>query len=169
MLFHLLLDQASGAGDCYCKELTGGCQQSSFLSTDQPLNTLSVTRAMPPAALKGLEGQGGCPERGRRHGHLHARHAAAWNLLESSMADLEQILPRRDFDDRWAVQHRREFQRICQAHIAQSGQTSPRFTPFPSGTPTRASFTQITDLTSGKLFDGSHDLASAFRDVKGYN
>lgn len=29
--------------------------------------------------------------------------------------------------------------------------------------------TQLTDLTSGKLFDGRKDLISAFRDAKGYN
>ena len=55
-----------------------------------------------------------------------------------------------------------------QAHIAQSGLQVPVYA-ISFGDADKSQLDQITNLTSGKLFDGSHDLASAFREAKGYN
>ena len=54
------------------------------------------------------------------------------------------------------------------AHVAQSGLQVPIYA-IGFGDADKDQLTQIAGLSSGKLFDGSHDLAAAFRDVKGYN
>jgi len=55
-----------------------------------------------------------------------------------------------------------------QAHLAQTGLQVPVYA-ISFGDADKKQLGQITDLTSGKLFDGSRDLAAAFREAKGYN
>ena len=54
------------------------------------------------------------------------------------------------------------------AYLAQSGMQVPVYA-ISFGDADTNQLNQITDLTSGKLFDGSHDLVAAFREAKGYN
>lgn len=55
-----------------------------------------------------------------------------------------------------------------QEHLAQTGLQVPVYA-ISFGDADKNQLGQITNLTSGKLFDGSHDLTAAFREAKGYN
>ena len=130
----------------------------------QPLNTWTVT-GNDPAALHGLEAQVDALEadggtdiyspvmRGldllKQHGNLD-KYFPAVILMTDGQSNTGA-----SFSD-------------LQAHIAQNGLQVPIYA-ISFGDADKSQLQQITDLTSGKLFDGSHDLESAFREAKGYN
>ena len=56
-----------------------------------------------------------------------------------------------------------------QAHIAQTGLSNVPVYAIAFGDADENQLGQISQATSGTVFDGSHDLVSAFREAKGYN
>ena len=56
-----------------------------------------------------------------------------------------------------------------QAHLAQTGLSNVPVYAIAFGDADKDQLGQITQSTSGAVFDGSHDLVQAFRDAKGYN